>query len=204
MSQKDEYDFCKPFLKEDEYVVWTGKPGRGHLLSQSDIGAIVFGIVMLVIGLLCGWFFYVKLEAGLRTALWFGIFVVFGILLAIMPALSNASIRNKQRYVITNRRILIRKQMGVLAFAGEDLPQMKTREYRDGKITISFGRVAVDEKKFHTTIFDFLLEKVSDLAGSGKSESAMKKEWAECMLENLPDADRVKNAIYSIHGYALN
>lgn len=45
MDYENDYGWVRPYLGVDEYVLWSGKPGEGHLLAPNDVFLIPFSIL---------------------------------------------------------------------------------------------------------------------------------------------------------------
>ncbi len=43
----------KEYLVHDEYVIWDGKPGKGHLLTEQDIIMLPFDIMWSLLSIIC-------------------------------------------------------------------------------------------------------------------------------------------------------
>ena len=44
---RDPYDFCRPYLLEDEYILWKGRPERGNIFRQGDWMVVIFAVMWL-------------------------------------------------------------------------------------------------------------------------------------------------------------
>ena len=64
-----QYDFCKPYITQDEYILWKGKPEKGHLITGGDMIMMIFGIFWLSF---CFFFEYsiVQSQSSLFFILW--------------------------------------------------------------------------------------------------------------------------------------
>ena len=52
---RDPYDFCRPYLLEDEYILWKGRPERGNIFRQGDWMVVIFAVMWLGFSLpICG------------------------------------------------------------------------------------------------------------------------------------------------------
>jgi len=45
MMNYDEYQFSMDYLTSGERILWKGKPGKGNLLSSSDVFLIPFSLL---------------------------------------------------------------------------------------------------------------------------------------------------------------
>lgn len=143
----NEYDFCNPYFTEGEYVLWTGKPvGK----DKNESGALVpFGIFLLAFSLIWtvaalffgGWMVFLGIPF-----IFFGIYLLFG----------RAFIRNKSRYVITNKKIYRGRFGKVKIMEMSNLPRMRLARMNDGRGSIYFGEPDeyAEEKVIYGAIFD--------------------------------------------------
>ena len=47
MNDTENYHFYKPYLTDQEQVLWTGMPEKGRLFTGQDFVLLPFGIVWL-------------------------------------------------------------------------------------------------------------------------------------------------------------
>ena len=147
----------KPYLKENEEILWCDKPKKLFTPTLPEVAEIVLGIVWiifcvfwLVMGLLAertDWaskiFPYLAIPfSGL--GFWFSL---------IKPILLSLR-RKKIIYAVTNKRVLVAR-MGGLAYVEEyaykDVGDMQIRVNKDGTGTIYLFAEKMDNKKRYTT-----------------------------------------------------
>ena len=47
MTNLEHYDFCKPYIMDDEYILWEGAPEKGLSLTSRDIVLLPFRVIWL-------------------------------------------------------------------------------------------------------------------------------------------------------------
>lgn len=172
MNQSGEFEFCKEYMEDDEYILWEGKPERGLLADDIVPVMIICGGGCIAVGLLCAYVFS-RSQMDTGTVLFFCFFCLLGFIFMVAQPLGKSSERKKMRYVIINKRILLKDGKKVFSFSGEDLPPMELYPHKNGNSTLSFGQV--------------LYERDDDKVLTGS-----------CRLGNLSDAERVKDALRTL------
>ncbi len=135
--KEDVQEWTSEYLTTDEYVIWKGKPVKGHLFSLQDIFLIPFSLIWG--GFAIFWeLMVIVADAPLFFRLWGLPFVVIGLYMIAGRFFLQAHIRKYTRYAVTNKRILrIRKrQMDSLNY--HLCPQRRIRQNKDGSGTIFF------------------------------------------------------------------
>ena len=51
MTTLDHYDFCKPYISDNEYILWEGAPEKGLTFTSRDLVMIPFSIFWLAFAL---------------------------------------------------------------------------------------------------------------------------------------------------------
>jgi hypothetical protein len=129
-------------LLDGERVLWTGRPRAGLILGARDIFLIPFS-------LLWGGFAVFWEGAAIRSGapiffqLWGAPFVVFGLFMIAGRFVIDAWLRNRTRYAVTNRRILIARAEPFGKFISvylDRLPDAQLSEGTRGRGTIRFGQ----------------------------------------------------------------
>lgn len=141
MEYENDYNFCKPYLATGEYVLWRGKPGKGKLLNSSDIFMIPFSLYW------CGFAFFWEwnvIQNGIDLfTLPFTIFgipmVCLGLYMVIGRFFHKAWLRKRTNYVITNMKIIRKRNKKVDVLMGANMPQFTMTAYRNGNGSIYFG-----------------------------------------------------------------
>ena len=81
---RDPYDFCRPYLLEDEYILWKGRPERGNIFRQGDWMVVIFAVMWLGFSLFWEFSALKSVMSGggsLFLALWGLPFVAIGLYL---------------------------------------------------------------------------------------------------------------------------
>lgn len=133
-----DFEFAHPYLSGDEYILWTGKPGKGRLLSPADAFLIPFSLFW------CGFAVFWEVIAITSGAppffALFGLpFILVGLYLVFGRFIHALLLRKRTFYVITSKRILCKKGNRIDLLDGKDLPPMQIRLHSDGFGTITFG-----------------------------------------------------------------
>ena len=138
----DDYSFCRAYMSTDERVLWQGKPQKGHLLRKIDRWLLL----LLAISLVCWTLEFLHPDTiRIPGDLW-GLVHFSGIVSSILSVgwgvfrliLAPCSRRNF-RYVITERRVLVKSWGDTKNMRLEDLYPFTLEEYSDGNGTITFG-----------------------------------------------------------------
>lgn len=80
MTTLDHYDFCKPYISDNEYILWEGAPEKGLTFTSRDLVMIPFSIFWLAFALF--WeFSVITSTSSLFMAIWGLPFVGVGIYL---------------------------------------------------------------------------------------------------------------------------
>ncbi|MBQ8504062.1 MAG: hypothetical protein IJ491_07285 [Clostridia bacterium] len=171
MEYTDNYDFCRPYLTQDERILWKGKPEKGQILHKQDIIMIPFSIFWL--GFSVFWEIgALKSGGSLFFALWGLPFIAVGLYLLIGRHIQSLYLRNKTFYVVTNKRLIIKKGSKLEIRMAQDLPPMEVQLHKNGNGTITFWEEVY--------------------VGRGRRRNTF------LMLENLPDVAKAQNAISSM------
>ena len=135
MDNQNSKDRIRPYLGTDEYVIWTGKPEKGHLLEKSDIFTIPFSVVW------CSFAFFWTF--GTRDFFPFLIpgllFVSAGLYLVFGRFIHKAVINKNTFYAITDKKIIRKVGSKVDMLDRGSLPMISVKMNRDGTGTVSFG-----------------------------------------------------------------
>lgn len=128
-------------LLPGEVVVWVNRPKQGLVLRASQWGRLPFSLMWG--GFAIFWeTMVVVMAAPLFPRAWGIPFVVTGLSVMMGCFFIDAWLRARTTYVITNRRVMIRRS-GALprttSFRLDALPELATERHRDGTSTIVFG-----------------------------------------------------------------
>lgn len=138
MEQEFDRNWVRPYLNPDEYVLWTGRPGRGRLLSGNDVFMIPFSILW------CGMAIYIEHTAFSSNAplffkLWGIPFVLFGLYITVGRFIHMAYLRRRTQYAVTNQKLISVCGQKVHILRGNDRLEMRITVRSDGSGTIRFG-----------------------------------------------------------------
>jgi len=129
-------------LLSEERLLWTGKPSDGLQFTSMDLFLLPFSVVW--IGFALVWTFIASRSgAGTFFVLWGMMFVVFGVTVMWGRFWFDAWLRERTRYAITDRRLLISRSGPFSMFtvlALERLPEARLTERGDGSGSIRFGQ----------------------------------------------------------------
>lgn len=163
-------------LTPDEYVVWSGRPGKGHLLTKYDIFMIPFSIIW------CGFAFFWEIgvltsDAPFSFKMWGIPFIGVGLHMVFGRFILKSYVRKETVYAITNKRVFSfrKNQVNTLDYH-TNLTRTITRN-PDGSGSIYFGPAP---NKF------VILYNPVQLSGQDTFE-----------LDNIPDIDRVLQILSS-------
>ncbi len=172
MNQSGELEFCKEYMEDGEYILWSGKPDKGNLLEAKDGIFIPLGTGFVLLTL-----FFLNLGVKYVSSVILTVFLILCLAFELEffggRIFLKARRRKKTLYVVTNKRIFIRNRKNCCFFRGENLPPMEVKQHRNKNVTISFGRVMVEQKGSYVIT-------------------------RECILENLIDAKHAQEAIHQI------
>jgi len=176
MNYENDNSWCKPYLSQDEYILWSGKPEKGRLLSPSDAFLIPFSIFW------CGFAIFwessvVISDAPMIFRLWGIPFVIVGLYMVFGRFVVKAYIRKRTAYVITNRKLIRMQSKKIDMLDGNAKSPMQISVKRDGSGSITFG------------------------AGSGfvnRNNNYWSPYGAGFALENIPDVNRVQHIIQTM------
>ena len=166
MEYTDEYSFARSYLTPGEAILWKGKPGPGHLLTQQDAFMIPFSILW------CGFAFFWEFSAITSGAPFFfclfGIpFVCVGLYITVGRFFWTAYIRKRTAYVITTTKIIRKRGNRVDMLDGRTMPSAHITTFRDGSGTIEFGQRIYRQncaRAAYSTGELFRLENIPDVA----------------------------------------
>lgn len=165
MTYHKEFDFCKPYMVDDEYILWQGRPGEGNLLTKRDVTMIPFSIVWCAFAIF--WTTSV-LQSGAPVfmALFGMVFVAIGLYMVFGRFIHTSYMRKRTAYVITNKKIIRIRGNNIDMQSGVNLPPMRIEVFKNGNGTLSFGDEYVytewNKRRYNTN--QFTLENIPDPA----------------------------------------
>ena len=171
MYDMEDYDFCQPYLVNGESILWTGKPEKGVFFFRQDLLLLPFGLIWLSFSLL--WEFLAFQSGGSWIFLLWGLpFIAIGVYLVFGRFLQELYLQGKIFYVVTNKKILIKRGRSIRLYDGKDLPPMDVEIHRNGNGTILFcEEVYTRRGRRHRTYF--ALENLADVAEAQNAISSM-------------------------------
>lgn len=161
----NEFDFFRSYLSSDEYVLWQGKPQKGHIFTAQDVFVIPFSIFWLG-------FAVVWTALASKSSAIFGLFglpfVLVGLYMLFGRFVHKNRLKKKTAYVITNKRVIRKIGNRVDMRNLNDLPEMQVTTYKDGSGTINFGyNVTHYRGRYHrsSTVeeYEFSLENIPNV-----------------------------------------
>lgn len=174
-------NWINKYLMPDEYVVWNGRPGKGHLLTPHDIFMIPFSIMW------CGFAIVWETTVLIMSApfffkLWGIPFVCVGLFMVFGRFMLKSYIRKQTIYVITNKRIFSFRKNQIQTLNYHMNPTRNVTQYQDGSGNIRF---------YSTPTFNTLLPAMDTLTSLFSSMQSFRQNYQYFELENIPDVDRV-------------
>ncbi len=172
MAKHSEEAWEVSYLMEGEEILWRGKPNAKQLLTREDIFLLPFSILWggFSVGLTV--FMTARGELGNMPPVFF-IFPIIGIYLLFGRFVHRSMLLRNTEYIITNRRIVIKRWTSVLELWGNNLPPMKSRIKADGSGTIEFhspiNAPRLSVKYSALTSPQYGLENLSDAADAVKA-----------------------------------
>lgn len=171
--------FCNPYLLEDEYILWKGRPDRGNIITRSDVAVILFGVVWLSFSLFWEMAALQNVAAPFMV-IWGLPFVAVGFYMVFGRVIQKIYLRDKTFYVVTNKKILIKKGNRIEMHDGTDLPPMDVEIHKNGNGTILFSATTYGRRGRSYRTF-FALENLADVAQAQNAISKMnqgtQREW---------------------------
>lgn len=177
MIYTDDFDFCRPYILNDERILWKGRPEKGNLFTSREYVMLPFSLIWLSFSLFWEWAALNSVknrEAPLFIALWGLPFVGIGLYLLIGRFIQEAYLRGKTFYVITNKKIIIKRGNKIKMHDGKDLPPMDIEIHKNGNGTILFCEdVYTRRGRRHSTYFT--IENIADIAQAQNAVNMMDK-----------------------------
>ena len=170
MTNLEHYDFCKPYIMDDEYILWEGAPEKGVSLTSRDIVLLPFSVIWL--GFALFWeYLAVTTSGSLLMMVWGLPFIGVGLYLLFGRFLQTLYLRDKTFYIITNKKLIIRTGSKVKIYRSADLPPMNIQHHRDGTGTILFWDASYSHGRRYGTFFS--LDHIADVVGAQNAISRM-------------------------------
>ena len=173
MDYMDEYEFGRPYMVGDEYILWKGKPEKGALFTGREIIMLPFALIWLAFSVF--WELTAIFSgAPLFFCLWGIPFIGICIYLLIGRFFHMAYLRKRTFYIITNKKIMIKRGNRIEMHDGKSLPPMDIRIHKNGNGTITFcDNVYMSGRRRYGAYF--ALENLADVVAAQNAVSMKKK-----------------------------
>lgn len=174
MNNHDPYDFCRRYMTEDEYILWKGHPEKGNIFTGREAVMLPFSIVWLSFAV------YWEITALRSGSNWFMVlwglpFVAIGAYLLIGRFIMTAYLRTRTFYVITNRKLMIRKGSRIQIHDGRNLPPMNLVIHKNGNGTILFTQNVYTSKGSRSSTA-LAIENIADVAQAQNAVDRMERQ----------------------------
>ena len=170
MYSVDNYQFCNPYIIPGESILWRGKPEKGNIITKREF--ILFPFSLMICGFSVFWELLALKSGQLFPVLWGLPIVAIGIYMLVGRYIQTAYLRNKTYYVITNKKIIIKKGNRINMYNGCDLPPMEVEIHKNGNGTILFYE-DVYTRRGHRRSNYIALENLKDVALAQHAVSCM-------------------------------
>ena len=172
MDQRDDYSFARGQMAPDEYVLWTGRPEQGTILSAVPFSSYLTSLGVIAISLLMFRLCRTAADTSEKPLLlfWF-IFTAVGIYGLVIWPFQAQHLRKRTFYVITNKKIYRQRGRKFDTLAATDMPGYETKYHNNGKGTIQFTIISSPSWTGNRAITTYFT------------------------LDNVPDVDRALQAI---------
>ena len=112
------------------------------------------------------------MQPTLFLIIWMIPFVCVGLYMAFGKIIQKIYLRNKTFYVITNKKLMIKKGRKIQIYNGNDLPPMEIKIHNNGLGTIIFSEfVYTGRRRYHRYI---MLENLIDVVQAQNAIEVMK------------------------------
>ena len=173
MDYMDEYEFGRPYMVGDEYILWKGKPEKGALFTGREIIMLPFALIWLAFSVF--WELTAIFSgAPLFFCLWGIPFVGIGIYLLIGRFFHMAYLRKRTFSISSYKKITIIIGNRIEMHDGKSLPPMDIRIHKNGNGTITFcDNVYMSGRRRYGAYF--ALENLADVVAAQNAVSMMEK-----------------------------
>ncbi|HUM46012.1 MAG TPA: hypothetical protein PLD84_03720, partial [Chitinophagales bacterium] len=96
----------KPYLKEDENILWSGQPKRGVQIRDADIILIPMSIILIGFSLILD-YTLMHYDSSVVFKLFGGLLAVAGIYMGLIRFFTDAAKRAQTFYCITTKRVIV-------------------------------------------------------------------------------------------------
>jgi len=180
----EEYNQIRPYLAGDEYILWQGRPEKGHIFTRYDFYMVPFSLLWG--GFAIFWELSVIASgAPFFFKLWGIPFVLVGLYLIAGRFFVQQYMRKRTVYVITDKRVLQIRGGKMASLDRRTLPEIQLSVNRDGSGTIVFGNgygLGPWARTWHRGV---------GMDGSMYGPSPRSARYGCVVLENIPDVNQV-------------
>lgn len=161
MNDLEGYEFCRNYMTDGEYILWKGRPEKGNLFTGQEVVMLPFSLLWLAFSV------YWEMTAIRSADSWFMVlwgipFVAIGIYLFVGRFFMTAYLRNRTFYVITNKKIIIRRGSRIQMHDGRNLPSAEIVIHKNGCGTLKFGQMVYTRNGYRNGTA-FMIENVADV-----------------------------------------
>lgn len=159
MEYMDNYQFCRPYILPGESILWKGKPEKGNIITRRE--TILFPFSIMVCGFSLFWEFLALQSGQLFPVFWGLPIVCIGIYMLIGRHIQTAYLRSRTFYVITNKKLIIKKGNRITMHDKQDLPPMEVEIHKNGNGTILFYEQVYTRRGYRSNTY-VTLENLKD------------------------------------------
>ena len=172
MEYLEAFQFANQYLLSGEAVLWKGRPEKGNIITRRETILLPFSIMVCAFSL---FWEYMALQSGVPFfALWGLPIVCIGLYMLFGRHIQTAYLRNKTFYVITSKKLIIKKGRRISIYDGRDLPPMEIEVHKNGNGTLLFyDQVYTRRGHRHTTYI--ALENLKDFVHAQNAISQMEQ-----------------------------
>ncbi len=172
MDYIDHYQFCTPYILPGESILWKGKPEKGNIITSRELIMTPFSLFILAFSV---FWEYLALQSGQLIVIIWGLPIV-GISLYMMFGrhIQTAFLRSRTFYVITNKKLIIKKGRKITMHNSEDLPPMEVELHKNGNGSIFFYE-EVYTRRGHRHNTYIVLENLKDVTHAQNAISMMEQ-----------------------------
>lgn len=142
MHYENDTSWARELLQPGENLLWSGKPEKVRLFEKEDQKLVPFSLLWCAITVFLIWIAWMR--GGSNPALTVPRLLVIpfaavGLWLLVGRFIWRFISEKKERYALTDCRVILRLSNGVQSLDLTNLPQMNVSRYSDGSGEISFG-----------------------------------------------------------------
>lgn len=170
MDYMDNYQFCRPYIIAGESILWKGKPEKGNIFTRRELVLLPFSL--MVCGFSLFWEYMAMQTGQLFPILWGLPIVGIGFYMLIGRYIQAAYLRNKTFYVITSKKVIVKKGNRISMYDGHDLPPMEVEIHKNGNGTLLFYEDVYTRRGRRRSTY-IALENLKDVAQAQNAISMM-------------------------------